>query len=203
MAHRCDEIKPLKRIAQMNGDSPIELKIIACQLLNDEKALQANEKASISLCAKWAPTENTHFDRKPLRFSRKIAKSLGIKKSDYRKKLTTLRAHLNVLEMLMVTGKWEEIVFKSLPSKAHRQYRKAFKREENSKKVKSDDRVALAARYAEYLEQLTAGKTTIKSTGTQPHDLVKTYLHGMHNSAEDWTIEGKVDARMSSCNSFH
>ncbi|OQV12313.1 hypothetical protein BV898_13424 [Hypsibius exemplaris] len=182
----------LQRLAQMSGDQqePIELKILACQLLNDEAALKASDKASISLCAKWVPTENTHFDRKPLRFSRKITKAMGLKKSEYRKRVSALRAHLTVLELLMCTGKWDEIVFKSLPAKAHRQYRKAFRREENSKKIKSDDRVALAARYAEYLAQLTKGEVTIKSTGTQPHDLVKVYMD--HRSMEvDLTIEGQ------------
>ena len=194
--------KSLQRIAQMN-EGPIELKIMACQLLNDEKDLQASEKASISLCAKWAPTENTHFDRKPLRFSHKISTALGLKKGEYRKRLSKLRAHLGVLERLMATGKWDEIVFKSLPSKAHRLNRKAFKREENCKKVKSDDRVALALRYTEYLAQLAAGKTSIKSTGTEPHDLVRTYLdlssyRGIGDGGDlapkddlDLTVEGK------------
>ncbi|OQV22038.1 hypothetical protein BV898_03885 [Hypsibius exemplaris] len=193
LATRCSQIKAFKRLPQLDDEEAIELKIIACQLKNDESAFLADEHASISLCAKWAPTENSHFDRQPLRFSRKIAKILGIKKKEYRKKLTKLRGHLSVLETLMCTGKVEEIVFKSLPAKAHRLHRKAFAREENSKKKRSDGRVALAKRYAEYLEQLTAGKTSIKSTGIQPHELVKSYMgpYGFEMDEADATIEGQ------------
>ncbi|OQV15405.1 hypothetical protein BV898_10415 [Hypsibius exemplaris] len=207
LAVRCSAgaIDRFQRLAELDDDGTIELKIIACQLLNDEKDLRTNAKASISLCAKWAPTEGTHYDRQPLRFSRKITKAMGgdLKKKDYRKRLSALRVHLTVLETLMCTGKWADIVFKGLPAKAHRRYRKAFGREENKKKAKSEARAALAKRYAEYLALLTKGEETIKSTGTQPHELIKGYLGGMDyeydeegNATEkpkelDLTIEGQ------------
>jgi hypothetical protein len=94
--------------------------------------------------------------------------------------------------MLMSTGKCDQVVFKSLPAKAHRLYREAFKRGKNSKKVQTDDRVALAQRYEQYLQLLASGKTSIKSTGTQPHELIVPYLRNPDSQELDLTIEGDL-----------
>ncbi|OWA50667.1 hypothetical protein BV898_15177 [Hypsibius exemplaris] len=194
------EITQFERVAQLNHyddvGTAVELKILACQLLNDEQALKEDEMAGISLCAKWTPTENTHFDRQPLRFARKISKAMGVKKPEYRKRVSALRAHLAVLERLMCTGQYDDIIFRQLPAKAHRQFRKAFGRVMNKKRIHSDDRVGLSMRYDEYLAQLTEGKDTIKSTGTQPHELVKVYLSG-GGGGKDLTIEGQWKDMMS------
>lgn len=191
LAVRCAHIPHFERLEQLGKD--LELSVIAAQLNQDEKDLEASAKAGISLCAKWAPSEMCHYSKKPLHFPRKITTSLGIKKKEYRTKLSKLRSHLRVLELLMCNGKYEEIVFKSLPAKAHRQYRNAFKRETNVKKKTSEARKSLAARYAKYLEDLSAGKETIKSTGTQPHELIEPYM-STDDGEIDATIEGQWKA---------
>ena len=191
MATRCGHVESFQRLPQLDGLSgPIELQVIACQLLNDEKALQSNGEAHISLCAKWAPTEMTHYDRKPLKFASKIAKCLGVKKTAYRKKLTALRVHINVLEQQMATQEWHEIKFESLPAKAHRLHRKAFHRDGNKKGHTDRERVAFHERYKEYLNNLKKGRTSIKSTGTQPHELVKAYIGRASDAPADLMIEG-------------
>ena len=63
--------------------------------------------------------------------------------------------------------------------------------ETNVKKKTSEARKSLAARYAKYLEDLSAGKETIKSTGTQPHELIEPYM-SMDDGEVDATIEGTV-----------
>ncbi|GAU91094.1 hypothetical protein RvY_03415 [Ramazzottius varieornatus] len=190
LAVRCANIPHCGRLEQLGND--LELSVMAAQLNQDDRDLEANGKAGISLCAKWAPSEMRHYSKKPLYFSRKISRSIGLKKSQYRKKLSKLRQHLRVLEGLMCNGKYEEIVFSSLPAKAHRQYRNAFKRGANVKKEASEGRRKLAHRYANYLADLSVGKETIKSRGTQPHELVVPY---MASQAEvDATIEGQWKA---------
>lgn len=134
------------RITQLK-DADIELKIMAAQLLKDEELLDKEPKAGISLCAKWAPSDNAHFNAKPLRFAQKITKTLGVTKKQYRQKLTKLRAHLNVLETLMCGNLWDQIVFQQLPAKAHRMYRCTFNREVNKNKHSSGARKASFARY--------------------------------------------------------
>lgn len=142
---RLAETHSFIRISQLR-DADVELKIMAAQLLKDEEQLAGEPKAGISLCAKWAPSDNTHYNAKPLKFARKITKTMGVTKKQYRQKLTKLRGHLRILESLMCSNQWEQIVFQQLPAKAHRIYRKAFGREENAKKVESDQRKALCTR---------------------------------------------------------
>lgn len=80
-----------------------------------------------SLLAKWLKSENTSsLD------SRKLAKitreHLGMTPRQYRKTLSVLRGKINVLERLMSAGKWDEIEFDKIPSKAGLIYRNAFAR---------------------------------------------------------------------------
>ncbi|XP_055337383.1 uncharacterized protein LOC129587599 [Paramacrobiotus metropolitanus] len=187
-AVRLAEVRYFSRIPALQN-SEIELKVMACQLRKDDEDLKKNAKAGISLCAKWAPSDNTRFNKKPLHFSRHISKTLGVTKKDYRLQLTKLRGHLRVLEKMMCNNQWDQIVFSSLPAKAHRIYRKSFQRDCNAQKKESDERKQLAARYAEYLEGLQSGKETIKSTGTQPHELVKPFMDS--HGEKDLTLEGQ------------
>ena len=106
-------------------------------------------------------------------------KLLGLRKKDYRVRLGKLRSHLNILEKLMCSQHFADVNFSHLPAKAHRQNRKAFQRDCNSKKKETEARKSLHARYEEYLKDVQSGKAEIKSTGTQPHELIRGYLKGI------------------------
>lgn len=144
----------------------IELEVFAEQLLLDDANL--NTDNPVSLAAKWAPTEGHSHDR-TYEFSRRIAKLVfpGQKLSHsmkcYRKLLTKLRNHLKVVERKMASNEWSDIVYSHVPAKAHKRYTEAFKVHDQE-------------RYQEYLANLKSNKTTIKSTGLQPHELVKPFM---------------------------
>jgi hypothetical protein len=160
----------------------IELELLAEYIKDDfEKYNKYGEKTRISLASKWAPSEGKHFDIKygfaddmvnilypnePLTTSKKL----------YRKMLSTLRAHLNIIERLTTEGKWNEIDYEKVPAKAHRLLRKAFLKH-------------APVEYGEYINNLKMGNVKINITGTQPHELVKTYL--FNSSVTDETIEGQ------------
>ena len=130
----------------------------------------------ISLAAKWAPSEDSHFDKAPSRFAHRLARLLfpGPRPMpQYRKMLGRLRAHLQVVEKLMCADEWEAIQFDRVPSKAHSLLKKAFQRHQ-------------AERYAEYLGAVKRGEKTVKVTGLQPHELTSGYRHG---GAQDETTE--------------
>ena len=80
-----------------------------------------------SLLAKWLKSENTSS-----KASRKLAQRtreyLGMTHKQYRKTLSILRERINVLERLMSAGKWDEIEFDKIPSKAGMIYKNAFAR---------------------------------------------------------------------------
>lgn len=163
----------------------IELELLAEYLKDDiEKYNKYGEKSHISLASKWAPSEGKHFD---INYGF-VEELLGIiypeitlkeSKKKYRKMLSTLRSHLNIIEKLTTEGKWDKIEYEKVPSKAHRLLRKAFLKHAPNE-------------YGEYLNNLKLGKVKINITGTHPHELVKTYL--FNNQNIDETIEGQWKA---------
>lgn len=119
-------------------------------------------RPSLSLAAKWAPTEGCAFDRQAGlagRLASMLFPDCKDRHKQYRKALSLLREHLRVTERLMCLGRWAEIDFGSVPSRAHNLLKKAFAKHEEQ-------------RYAKYLEALKSGKEKIKSVGVHPHELV-------------------------------
>ena len=161
----------------------LELELIAEFLADDIDKFNRGEK-SLSLAAKWAPSEGKYFD-KQYGFASDIAGILfpnynekdSLKK--YRTTLTSLRKHLNVVETLVTSNKWNEIKYSHVPAKAHRLLRKAFLKH-------------CPEEYRQYLDNLIKGKVKINITGTHPHDLVREYLNNRNNLDE--TIEGQWKA---------
>lgn len=80
-----------------------------------------------SLCAKWMKSENTS-SKETRRLATKTRLALEMDHKHYRKMLSILRERINVLERLMSAGKWEEIKFDKIPSKAGLIYKNAFAR---------------------------------------------------------------------------
>lgn len=160
----------------------IELELLAEYLKDDmDKYNKYGENAHISLASKWAPSEGKHFDEKygfvedliGIIYPEGIIKN---SKKEYRKMLSTLRGHLNIVERLTTEGKWSDIDYEKVPSKAHRLLRNAFLKH-------------APLEYNEYLNNLKLGNVKINITGTHPNELVKTYL--FNNSGLDETIEGQ------------
>ncbi len=104
-----------------------------------------------------------------------ISKAMGLTAKEYRKLLTKLRNHLNILEMLMATQRFDEIDFSKVPSVAMLKMKHAFSRDHNSKKLESDARKKLKLAYADYLLKLVKGETKINVKGIQPHEIIEQY----------------------------
>ena len=80
-----------------------------------------------SLLAKWLKSENTSSEESRM-LANKTRAAFGLNHRQYRKMLSALRVRINVLECLMSAGKWDEIEFDKIPSKAGFIYRNAFAR---------------------------------------------------------------------------
>ena len=80
-----------------------------------------------SLLAKWLKSENTS-SKESRRLAAKTREYLGWSHKQYRKTLSILRERINVLERLMSAGKWDEIEFDKIPSRAGFIYKNAFAR---------------------------------------------------------------------------
>ena len=95
------------------------LELIKVQLAEDVQT------KTPSLMAKWLPSENASSSETK-RLGNITRKYLNMTHKEYRKVLSVLRTRINVLEKLMSEGKWDEIEFDKIPSKAGLMYKKAF-----------------------------------------------------------------------------
>lgn len=80
-----------------------------------------------SLLAKWMKSENTS-SKESKRLGRHTRVQMHMTPRQYRKTLSILRERINVLERLMSAGRWSEIEFDKIPSKAGFIYKNAFAR---------------------------------------------------------------------------
>ena len=131
--------------------TPLENEVfdtVGKQLKDDLRAMKAGE--SVSLCAKWLKCENTS-SAESRRLGRKTREALDLTPKRYRKILAALRAYINVLEVKMCGGQWDEINFEQVPSKASLNYRKAFGRHDQ-------------IRYAAYLESVKKGEAKMNAS---------------------------------------
>lgn len=104
--------------------TPIEDKMF--YLMKQQLVLDLKSKTP-SLLAKWLKSENTssHESRQLATLTRK---KFNLTSREYRKALSSLRERIRVLERLMSAGRWDEIEFDKIPSRAGMIYRNAFAR---------------------------------------------------------------------------
>lgn len=158
-------------------DTPVSGKVlntIAKQVSEDQANMKANKP--VSLLAKWLPSENAS-SKVSRAHAQKIASALHISPRTYRKTLSALRNHLNVVERLMSANKWEDISYEAVPSKANLLYRNAF--------LKHDE-----DRRNEYLAAVNAGQAKINSSVAFPHEIAHKYgSYGLSRVAVDPALE--------------
>lgn len=153
------------------------MKVIVTTLTSDIENMKAGK--SISLLAKWMPSNNTSSHITVAR-AKILQKALKVSPKEYRKMLSKLRAYLKVVECDMSANKWSEIDYEAVPSKANLIYKKAF--------LKHDE-----LRRREYLDKLAQGEAKINSSAAFPHDIVHKYIskgYGYHfTDTVDPTLE--------------
>lgn len=118
---------------------------------------------SVSLLAKWMPSENTS-SLNSRRLAKKARQNLGLTSRQYRKLLSTLRKYLDVTEVKMAGRKWDTINYEAVPSRAMMNYNNAFKRHDSTG-------------FGKYLESLNRGEKKINASTLYPYDLVKEFCY--------------------------
>lgn len=121
-----------------------------------------------SLLAKWLPSENASSPTTK-RIAAKVRKSFNLTSREYRKALSMLRTRINVLERLMSAGKWDEIEFDKIPSRAGMIYRNAFAR-----------RDLIAKKYEAFAQ---SAETKVNAKVLYPHEIAHEALIKCHRSA--------------------
>jgi Domain of unknown function (DUF2828) len=135
----------------------------AIQLVKDVDSLKTGEK-SISLAGKWAPSQNSSFDKKS-NACKKICTHLpgNPNMAEYRKNyIAPLRAHLDVVERKICSNLWSEIDYSKVPSVAMHNLAAAFRKHDRQ-------------RFDKFLRDVRAGKTKINTDQIYPHQLIEKY----------------------------
>ena len=128
----------------------------------EEDRRNMEEGHAISLLAKWIKTADASSPR-----TRKLgiltAQKLGYSVYEFKRIVRRMRKHIGVVEALMSAGRWDEITYSEVPSRAMLIYRNAFRRHDED-------------RFAAFIDRAVEGKETIHSATLYPYDIVSKYL---------------------------
>lgn len=145
-----------------------------------EDILHNKNDESVSLLAKWLPSENT-TSRKTRQLATRFRKALEMSSKSYRRMLSTLRKNIDVVERKMSNNQWGEINYQGVTSKANLIYRNAFMRHDEERRSK-------------YLEDLSNGDVKINAGKMYLYDIVSKYKNKWDVEADE-TLEALWDAQ--------
>ncbi|KAL7809629.1 hypothetical protein V8C44DRAFT_142332 [Trichoderma aethiopicum] len=186
----------------------IVARLFAEQLRSDLAALRHSDpraRKNISLCAKWAPSHGNFHDRHTSIIS-SIAEIMYPKESlgsavsapdvsrevylryareEYRKDVSALRKHLEVVERDISAQTFDKIKYDRVPSIAMRNYTKLF--------VQKD-----LDRFEEYLGKVAEGKANISGAVLLPSTMVHSASEHVPSAAMLATLnpQGIIDAKV-------
>ena len=146
----------------------------------EEDRKDMKEGNAISLLAKWIKTADASAEK-----TRKLgiltAQKLGYSVYEFKRLVRAMRKQIGVVEALMSAGRWDEISYSAVPSRAMMVYRKAFRKHD-------------AERYGQFIRNAADGTETIHSAALYPYDIVEKVMHigwGGRKIIEDETLEAQ------------
>lgn len=164
------------------------LKMIETQLRKDmEDIMTGKPNIGISLISKWLKSQNASSEKTKY-LANKTREGLGLTARQYRKTLSKLREHIKVLERLMSAGRWEEIDFSKIPSKAGIQYKNAFAR-----------RDIIAKKYEAFAKNKT---TKVNAKTLYPYEVVEKALRIPYSAEIDDTDRLMVNKYWENLNDY-
>ena len=127
------------------------------QFEEDRRSLE-NGKA-VSLLAKWIKTADAS-SAKTRELGILTARKLGYTVYEFKRIVRALRRRIGVIETLMTEGRWDEIRYPEVPSRAMMIYRDAFRRHDGE-------------RYEKFVNRAVAGQEKIHAGTLYPYDIVE------------------------------
>ncbi len=128
----------------------------------DADLLALAQGGDVSLLAKWLPSINAS-SHKTVAQAKIVAEGLNLGYGDYRKKLSKLRKHLNLLENHLREVDYS-FDYSKQPSKAMMKYRQAFFRHDEE-------------RYEAFLNQVSKGEATLHTGTLAPYEIVQPFFN--------------------------
>ena len=131
------------------------------QFEEDRQNLEAGN--AVSLLAKWIKTADAS-SQKTRQLGILTAGKLGYSVYDFKRLVRAMRKRIGVVEALMSAGRWDEIRYSAVPSRAMMIYRNAF--------MKHD-----ADRYGKFVRKAVSGEEKIHSAALFPYDIVEKVMN--------------------------
>jgi len=142
--------------------------LIYSQLLKDEADARGGN--SVSLLAKWAPSENAS-SKVAKQNARALAESFGWSAREYRNRIVALRKYIGLLEQQMSNREWDEVQYGKLPSQAARKHNKAFRRHDGT-------------RYEAFLDAVLSGKSKMNAGTVATYEVLDVVRKGDNKTAD-------------------
>lgn len=120
--------------------------------------IEMREGRPTSLCAKWLKSVNTS-SKNSIILGKKTAEALGMTEREYRKTLSALRKHIDLVEVKMSSREWTSINYEAVPSRAMKTYRNAFKTHNPSA-------------FDNFIEKVERGEAKIQASTLYPYDIL-------------------------------
>ena len=139
--------------------TPIENEMWACMKAQFEADREALAKGqAISLLAKWIKTADAS-SAKTRALGIRTAHELGYDVYTFKRIVRAMRRQIGIVEALMSTGRWDQIKYPEVPSRAMMIYREAFMRHD-------------AKRFSAFVNKAVSGQEKINSAALYPYDIV-------------------------------
>lgn len=132
---------------------------------------------AVSLLAKWIKTADAS-SKETRKLGILTAQKLGYPVYNFKRMVRALRRKIGVIESLMSAGKWDEIEYSAVPSRAMMIYRNAFKRHDET-------------RFTKFIDKAVTGEEKINSSTLYPYDLVEKIFSFYGGIKEDKTVEAQ------------
>ena len=146
----------------------------------DEDRRNLQEGNAISLLAKWIKTADAS-SKNTRKLGILTAQKLGYSVYEFKRLVRAMRKQIGIVEALMSAGRWDEIRYSVVPSRAMMIYRKAF--------IKHD-----AERYGQFIQKAVTGEAVVHSAALYPYDIMEKVLCITWNGRkinEDKTLEAQ------------
>ncbi len=142
--------------------TPLEKEMWTAMKKQFEEDLENMAKGNaISLLAKWIKTADASSS-KTRALGKLTAQKLGYDVYNFKRIVRAMRKQIGIVEALMSTGRWDEIKYSEVPSRAMLIYRNAFKKHDEE-------------RFSKFAQKAVTGEEKINSGTLYPYDIIEKY----------------------------
>ena len=143
----------------------------------EEDLTNLHADKAVSLLAKWIKTADAS-SKETRKLGILTAQKLGYPVYNFKRMVRALRRKIGVIESLMSAGRWDEIEYSEVPSRAMMVYRNAFQRHDET-------------RYSAFIDKAVNGEEKINAATLYPYDLIEKIMSYYGSIKQDKTVEAQ------------